>query len=119
MMVGEMRWKITHIPVGSCEPEESLAPSIYSSSDCLRLTARLNLCLYADFLIFESIVYRGQPASNQAVWEVGGFWAALFVTALLAALCLKIKTQAIGFWFPQSRISMSRSLMSSGFCFPS
>ena len=25
----------------------------------------LNLCLYAGFLIFESIVYRGQPASNQ------------------------------------------------------
>jgi hypothetical protein len=60
----------------------------------------LNLCLYAGFLIFESIVHRGQPASNHAVWEVGGFWAALFVGAVLPALCLKTKTQAI--FDPQS-----------------
>ncbi len=56
----------------------------------------LNVCLYAGFLIFESIVYRGQPTSNQGVWEVGGIYAALFVAALLAALCLKIKAQTIG-----------------------
>jgi hypothetical protein len=56
----------------------------------------LNLCLYAGFMIFESMVYRGHPASRQAVWEVGGIWATLFVAALLASLRLKIKAQAIG-----------------------
>lgn len=56
----------------------------------------LNLCLYSSFMIFESMVYRGQPALRQAVWETGVIWATLFVAALLAALCLKIKAQAIG-----------------------
>ncbi len=55
----------------------------------------VNLFLYAGFMIFESMAYRGQPASQQAVWEVGGIWSALFLAALVAAHFLKSKTQAI------------------------
>jgi cell division protein FtsW (lipid II flippase) len=55
----------------------------------------MNVCLYAGFLIFESVAYDGQPVSKQAVWEVGGVYLALFLVALLAAHFLKNKTQAI------------------------
>jgi hypothetical protein len=54
-----------------------------------------NLCLYASFIIFESIAYHGTPTSHRAVWEVGGIWAALFAAALLAARFLETTTQAI------------------------
>jgi hypothetical protein len=52
-----------------------------------------NLCLYATFMIFESVAYGGTPVSPLALWEVGGIWAALFLAAVLAARFLKIKTQ--------------------------
>jgi hypothetical protein len=55
----------------------------------------INLCLYAGFIIFESVAYDGQPASKQTVWEIGGVWSALFLAALLAAHFLKNKTRAI------------------------
>jgi exosortase/archaeosortase len=54
-----------------------------------------NLCLYASFIVFESVAYHGTPASRQAVWEVGGIWAALFITAVLAARFLATKTQTM------------------------
>jgi hypothetical protein len=53
-----------------------------------------NLCLYASFMIFESVAFGGTPASPWAIWEVGGIWAALFLAAVLAAGFLEIKTQA-------------------------
>jgi hypothetical protein len=55
----------------------------------------MNLCLYAGFMLFESMAYRGQPVSQQAVWEVGGIWTALFLAALLAAHFLKTRSQGI------------------------
>jgi hypothetical protein len=55
----------------------------------------VNLCLYAGFIIHESIAYHGQPASQGAMWEVRGFYSALFLTALFAAHFLKSKTHAI------------------------
>jgi hypothetical protein len=55
----------------------------------------MNVCLYAGFLIFESVAYDGQPVSKQAVWEVGGDYLALLLAALLAAHFLKNRTQAI------------------------
>ncbi len=37
----------------------------------------MNVCLYASFLIFESVVaYDGQPVSKQVAWEVGGDYLA-------------------------------------------
>jgi hypothetical protein len=53
-----------------------------------------NLCLYASFMIFESVAFGGTPASPWAIWEVGGIWAVLFLAAVLAARFLEIKTQA-------------------------
>jgi cytochrome bd-type quinol oxidase subunit 2 len=52
-----------------------------------------NLCLYASFMVFESVIYDGAPASRQAVWEVGGIWAVLFLAAILAARFLAVETQ--------------------------
>jgi hypothetical protein len=52
-----------------------------------------NLCLYASFMIFGSTASRGIPASNRAMWEVGGIWATLFIAAVLAARFLNTKTQ--------------------------
>lgn len=46
-----------------------------------------NLCLYAGFMIFESVADHGTPASHRAVLEVGEIWVALFITAVLAARC--------------------------------
>jgi len=57
------------------------------------LLASGNLCLYACFMVFDSVVYRGTPASRRAVWEVGGMWVALFIAAVLAARFLETKTQ--------------------------
>jgi hypothetical protein len=54
-----------------------------------------NLCLYASFMVFESVAYHGIRASRQAVWEVGGIWAALFIAAVLAARFLANKTQTM------------------------
>ena len=52
-----------------------------------------NLCLYASFMIFESTPSREIPASNRAMWEVGGIWATLFLAAVLGARFLNTKTQ--------------------------
>jgi hypothetical protein len=56
-----------------------------------------NLCLYAGFMIFEWLAYKGYPASKEAAWQVGGFYCGLYFAALLAARHLKNKTQAIRF----------------------
>ena len=55
----------------------------------------VNLSLYAGFIIFESVAYHGPPASQEAAWELRGFYSAFFLAALLAAHFLKSKTQAI------------------------
>ena len=55
----------------------------------------VNLCLYAGFLVLESVASAVQPASKSAVWEVGGIWSALFLTAALAAHFLKNKPLAL------------------------
>lgn len=52
-----------------------------------------NLCLYASFMIFESVAITGAPVSHRAVWEVGGIWVMLFLVAVLAARFLETKTQ--------------------------
>lgn len=44
-----------------------------------------NLCLYASFMVFESVAFGGIPASSWAVWEVGAIWTVLFFAAFLAA----------------------------------
>jgi hypothetical protein len=53
-----------------------------------------NLCLYASFIIFESIASVGAPVSHQAEWEFWGICAMLFLVAVLAARFLETKTQA-------------------------
>ena len=52
-----------------------------------------NLCLYASFMIFESVAVSGTPVSDRAEWQAGGIWAALFLVAVLAAHFLKTKAQ--------------------------
>ena len=52
-----------------------------------------NLCLYASFMIFESVAFAGAPVSHRAEWEVGGIWVMLFLVAVLAARFLETKTQ--------------------------
>lgn len=49
-----------------------------------------NPCLYAGFMVFESVV-RVNAASHGAIWEDVAIWAALFAAALLAARFLKTK----------------------------
>ena len=53
----------------------------------------VNLCLYASFMIFESVAFAGAPVSHQAEWEVGVIWVVLFLVAIWAARFLETKTQ--------------------------
>ena len=51
----------------------------------------VNLCLYASFMIFESVAFDETPVSPRAIWELSGIWAVLFLTAVLAARFLETK----------------------------
>jgi hypothetical protein len=59
------------------------------------ILALVSLCLYASFIIFDSVTSRGHPVSQQAVWEVTGIYVVLFLVALVAAYVLKAKNVAI------------------------
>jgi hypothetical protein len=50
-----------------------------------------NLCLYASFMVFESVAFGGTPVSPRTVCEVGAIWAALFLAAVLAARFLETR----------------------------
>lgn len=52
-----------------------------------------NLCLYASFMVLESVAFAGAPVSPRAEWEVWGAWLILFLVAAFAARFLKTKTQ--------------------------
>lgn len=52
-----------------------------------------NLCLYASFMILESVAFAGAPVSPRAEWEVWGIWSMLFLMAAFAARFLETKAQ--------------------------
>jgi hypothetical protein len=52
----------------------------------------LNLSLYAAFIVFD--FFAGKVVWEKAMWHVTAIWAALFLVALLAGVCLKAKSQA-------------------------
>ena len=52
-----------------------------------------NLCLYASFMILESVAFAGALISPRAEWEVWGIWLMLFLVAAFAARFLETKVQ--------------------------
>ena len=89
--MGTLPWVGTVGPSGYSTCQFVSAP--WKASEAWVLNIIANLCLYASFMIFESVAFAGAPVSHRAEWEVGGIWLMLFLVAVLAARFLETKTQ--------------------------